>query len=350
MTPKLFTGLAAAALGSLLLAALVHTRAESWSEGVASGTRLMPSLQRDLPRLATITMKQGSQSVTLERKPDKGGEAWSLKDRGGYPVQGERVRALLLKLVDAELVDRKTRNPDRFGLLELEDMSVKDAKTRQLTLADDKGQKLADLLVGKRSVEQFAAGKGGTYVRRPAEKETWVVNSEIDLPTAVNQWVDTSIFEAQVAQVRKVEVSLEGTPSFAIEREAGKPAGKDAYKLAGGIGEGKKLKSDWTLEDVVNAFARVELEDVRRPVKPAADAKPASIATYEMENGGKITVTVRSEGEARWAIVQATGEGDAKAVADAVNKRAEGWEFRLPSWKYEQIFKKAADLTEDMKS
>lgn len=344
MTPKLFTGLTFGALASLVLAAVVHTRADNWTTGPATGAKLLPSLGRDMPRLTTITLKQGPQSVTLELK----GEAWSLKDRGGYPVQGERVRALLLRLADAELVDRKTRNPDRFALLELEDIGAKDAKSRFLALGDEKARPLAELIVGKRSVEQFGAGKGGTYVRRPGERETWLVNAEIEVNPAVNAWVDTTIFEAQIAQVKQVDIDL-GTEKLSILRAAGKPANKDSYALAGGLPDGKKLKSDWTLEDVVNAFARVELEDVRRPVPAAAGAPAPVTATYEMENGGKIVLRVRSEGEARWATIEASGEGDAKAGAEAIAKRAAGWEFRLPGWKFEQIFKKQADLLEDAK-
>lgn len=344
MTPKFFTGLTVAALASLLLAAFVHSRADSWSSGVASGAKLLPNLQRDLPRLATITMKQGTQTITLERN----GETWTVKDRGGYPVQGERVRALLLRLGEAELVDRKTRNPERFGLLELEDLTAKDAKSRLLTLADAKTGVLAEYLIGKRSVEQFSAGRGGTYVRRPGDRDTWLVNTEIDINPAVNQWVDTNVFEAQIAQVKRVEVDL-GTEKVIVERETGKPANKDAYKLVG-MPEGKKLKSDYTLEDLVNAFARVELEDVRRPVAPPVSDKPTATAVYEMENGGRITLKVRSEGDARWASVVATGEGEAKAIADAINTRAGGWEFRLPGWKYDQIFKKQADLIDEKKA
>ncbi len=344
MTPKQFTGLTLAAVASLALAAVVHSRADSWSTGAATGIKLLPSLQRDMPQLSTITMKQGAQSITLERK----GEAWSLKDRGGYPVQGDRVRALLLRLADAELVDRKTRNPERFSVLELEDLTAKDAKSRLLALADDKGKPLVELLIGKRSVEQFGAGKGGTYIRRPAEKETWLVNSEIEINPAVNTWVDTTIFEAQIAQVKQVDIDL-GSEKFSVLRASGKPANKDAYAFAGGLPDGKKLKSDYTLEDLVNAFARVELEDVRKPVAPAAGASAPMTAVYEMENGGKITMKVRTDGDARWAMVEATGEGDAKSATDAVNAKAAGWEFKLPSWKAEQIFKKQADLVEDVK-
>ena len=345
MTPKMFTRLTVTALGSLLLAAVVHTRADSWSSGGATGLKLLPTLQRDMSRLSTITIKQGTQSITLERK----GEAWSVKDRGGYPVQGERVRALLLRLADAELVDRKTRNPDRFAMLELADIGGAEAKSRLLALADDKARPLAELLIGKRSVEQFAAGKGGTYIRKPGDRETWLVNAEIDINPAVNTWVDTTVFEAQIAQVKRVEVDLGGAERVIIDREAGKPAGKDAYKLAG-MPEGKKLKSEYTLEDLVNAFARVELEDVRKPVPPAAGATVPVSAVYETENGAKITMRVRSDGDARWAIIEATGaESDAKTAADAVNKRTAGWEFRLPGWKYDQIYKKQNDLIEDEK-
>ena len=345
MTPKLFTGLTFAALGSLLLAAVIHTRADSWVSGTASGAKLLPSLQRDMPRIATITLKQGTQAVTLERK----GEAWSLKDRGGYLVQGDRVRALLLKLADAEIVDRKTRNPERFGVLELEDLTAKDAKSRLLSIADDKGKAMHEILVGKRSVEQFAAGKGGTYIRRPAEKETWLVSTEIDVNPAVNQWVDTTMFEAEIAKVKQVVVNLAGEAPLVIDREAGKPANKDSYKLAG-MPAGKKLKSDYTLEDLVNAFARVELEDVRTPVAAAKDAAAPSTAVYETETGARITLRVRSEGDQRWAVVEAAGEGDGKTVADKITAATTGWEYRLPAWKYEQIFKKQADLIDDVKS
>ena len=264
--------------------------------------------------------------------------------------QGERVRALLVKLADAALVDRKTRNPERFGLLELEDIGVKDAKSRFLAIADDKAKPIAELIVGKRSAEQFAAGKGGTYIRRPGERDTWLVNTEIDVNPAVNQWVDTTIFEAEIAKVKRVEVTIPGEEQVvAVDREVGKPANKDSYKLQDHPA-GKKLKSDYTLEDLVNAFARVELEDVRKPVAPAAGVPAPHVATYETDSGTKITMRVRSDGDARWASVEAVGEGDGKAAADKVNAAATGWEFRLPGWKFDQIFKKQADLLDDLKS
>lgn len=382
MTPKLFTGLAVSAVGSLVLAALVHASADSWSTGVASGAKLLPYFKTDVARTQTVTLKQGGQSIVLERK----GEAWSIKDRGGFPVQGAKIGTLLAKLEDAQLVDRKTRNPERFAVLELEDPAAKDAKSRVLTIADDKGRPIADLIVGKRSTEQFGAGKGGTYVRRPGENDTWLVNTEIDVNPAVNQWVDTSIFEAEIAKVARVSSEAAGQPKLVVEREAGKPANKDGYKLAD-MPAGRKLKYDYALEDIVNAFARVEFEDMRKPpaATPADAATPASLAVFEADNGLKINVRVRSEGDARWATIDATApaapaasaveakpageakpeakpdtpgeaakpdpkieaQAAAKAAADKINARAAGWQFRLPTWKFDQLFKKQADLLDN---
>ena len=387
MNPRLFTGLAVAAVGSLILAALVHASSDSWSSGVAGGARLFPSFRGDVARIQTVTLKQGGQTLVLERK----GDVWNVKDRGGFPVQGSKVGNLLAKLEAAELVDRKTKNPERFPLLELEDPAAKDAKSRYIAVADDKGRTFAEAIVGKRSTEQFGAGKGGTYVRRPSANETWLVNAEIDVNTAVNQWVDTTIFEAEIAKVARVSSEAPGEAKLVIEREAGKPANKDGYKLAD-MPAGKKLKQEYALEDIVNAFARVEFEDVRKPPATPA-AGPVSVTQFEADDGLRIALRSVSEGEARWATVEATAvpvagkpaapaapvakpdtakpdvakpdekaepgtepkveakpeptvevQAAAKAAADKINARAAGWQFKLPSWKVDQFFKKQADL------
>ena len=162
------------AIGALGLAAMVHTRADSWDSGVAAGAKLLPSLQRDMPRIATITLKQGANTVTIERK----GEAWSLKDRGGYPVQGERVRALLVKLADAELIDRKTRNPERFALLELEDLSAKDAN--RVSSPSPTTRAGRSLTSSSASAASSSSGRQGRHLYAPAGRERHLARQHRD--------------------------------------------------------------------------------------------------------------------------------------------------------------------------
>ena len=236
-----------------------------------------------MPRASpTITIKQGAKSIVLERK----GEEWSLKNSGGYPVPADRVRALLVKLASAELVDRKTRNPERHALLELEDPAGKDAKSRQVIDRRRAGQ--AARRDHRRQAQRRAARhRQGRHLRAsPGEKDTWLVSGELDPNPAVNQWVDTTIFEAEIAKVARVRIDAPGAPQLGVDREAGKPANKDGYKLVG-MPEGKKLKYEYALEDIVNAFARVELEDVRKPVAPAAGAAAPATAVFEAETGSE---------------------------------------------------------------
>ena len=284
------------------------------------------------------------------------------------------MRALLLKLADAELVDRKTRNPERFGLLELEDIGAKDAKSRLLALADDKGAaaRRADRRQAQRRAVRAPARAAPTSAG-PASKDTWLVNAEIDVNPAVNQWVDTTIFEAQIAQVKRVEVTMPGeTPSSSSSARRASPPTRTPTSSPG-MPEGKKLKSDYTLEDLVNAFARVELEDVRKPVAPAADApaprtspstrwrtaarSPCGFAARAMRAGRSSRPPARAtprppptrSTRAPPAGSSACPAGSTTSI-DKINGVASGWEFRLPAWKYDQIFKKGSDLVDDVKS
>ncbi|MGE3712462.1 MAG: DUF4340 domain-containing protein, partial [Hyphomicrobiaceae bacterium] len=227
MSPKLFTGLGICAAVLLVVAAIVNATSDQWSSGVPTGTKLFPQLASNLESARTLTIKRGDKTLVLERKSDT---EWVAKSSSGYPTQADKIRALTAKLADAELVAPKTRMPERFSLLDLADVG-KDAKSRLITVAGNDGKTIAEVIIGKRSVEQFGAGKGGTYVRKPGHSETWLINTEIDVNPDVNQWVDTTVFEAKIADVKRVTVERPGEPGIVIEREAGKPANKDGYKL-----------------------------------------------------------------------------------------------------------------------
>lgn len=338
MSPKTFTSLAIATVASLLLAAVIHSSANSWTPGAASGDKLLPALPRDAARAQVLTILQGDKSIVIEKK----GNDWSLKDRGGYAASTEKVRSLLLRLSNAEIVDAKTRNPERHKMLELDDPKAKDAKARQIIVADDKGKALVDLVVGKRSSEQLGTGKGGTYVRRPGQNETWLVNVELDPTPLVPFWVDSTMFETHVGKAKGVTVEIPGEAPV----EVAKAEGGTATWTVANIPEGMKLKYQFAADDMLNAFSRMELEDVRRAVAIAADVKPTGVSTFRDDKGLQIVATMYGTGEDRWLKIVAKGEGDAKAEADAINAKVKDWDYKIGSWKLDQMFKKADDLYE----
>lgn len=340
MSPKSFIGLAIAAVVSLALAAVIHASANPWLSSATIGENLFPALARDAGRAQIVSIVQGDKSIVIEKK----GDGWVLKDRGGYPASAERMRTLLLRIADAKIVDPKTRNPSLHKSLELEDPRQKDAKSRLVKVTDAQDRALVDIIIGKRSSEQLGTGKGGTFVRRPGQNETWLVSGEIDPTPLVPFWVDATMFETHVGKAKGTTVEIPGEKPIEVVRS---PEGKTATWTIGNIPEGMKMKYEFAADDMLNAFSRMELEDVRPAMKIPPDVKPTGVSTYRDDKGLEIIATMYGTGEDRWLKIHATGtEGDPKTEADKINAKVKDWDYKIGTWKLDQMFKKADELFE----
>ena len=383
MTPKSFVYLAAAAVVSALFAIVTFAANNPWGSGPIGGEKLMPTLAGSIGQVAEVAIRQGEDAVVLERS----GGTWSLKSRGGYPVDVGKVRALLVGLGEAELVEPKTSRAEKYAVLELEDPAGKGAKSRLVEVTDAKGNAIAQAVLGKKRSEGYATGKtGGTYVRRPGNPQTWLANAELEAPVATKDWVKTSVLALDSARINRISIESPGEQALKIERPAPAPA-KDAAattkdakapekadakadakadvmklhqmaeppapptppaKLAfvGFPTDGKKLKDASAAESLARAVASIDLEDVRKLAAPPS-ADGASVVKIESADGVATTLRLRKEGDAHWLAVTATGgEGEAKKAADEIAARTQGWEFKVPAWKAEAILKKRADLIE----
>jgi hypothetical protein len=337
MKPTSFAALAVATVLVLAVAIAAYGTQNRWSQAKVSGASLFPNLPAQSPRIARIELKQGEKSLTLAR--DK--EAWSLADRGGYPVKADAVRALLVKLAQAELVEGKTSNKERYAQLELEEPAGKDAKSRLVRIVDDKGAPIAEAIVGKKRFDAFGASKGGTYVRKPGDAQTWLSNADLDVSLALRDWVQPGLLDLAAAKIAKLTIEVPGEEPLVIERD-GTDANK--HKLAS-IPDGKKLKEGTGIDSIVRAVGSIELEDVRKPAATAGSE--AGTARIEADGGLTVTLRLRKEGEDYWGTLEAAGsDGEAKKNADEIAAKAQGWEFKIPAGKAQSILKRRADLVE----
>jgi hypothetical protein len=372
MTPKSFVYLAAAAVVSAVLAVVTFAANNPWGSGPVGGEKLMPTLATSIGQVAEVAVRQGEDAVVLERS----GGTWSLKSRGGYPVDVVKVRALLVGLGEAELVEPKTSRADKYAALELEDPAGKGAKSRLVKVTDAKGNAIAEAVLGKKRSEGYGTGKtGGTYVRRPGNPQTWLANVELDAPVATKDWVKTQVLALDSAKINRISIEIPGEQPLKIERPDPAPAkdaaattkdakqdAKDAkapekagakadakadakvdvmklHQMAeppaapaklGFVGfptDGKKLKDASAADGVARAVASIDLEDVRKLAsQPAADG--ASVVKVESADGLSTTLRLRKEGDAHWLAVTATGgEGEARKAADEMAARTKDWEF-----------------------
>jgi Domain of unknown function (DUF4340) len=340
MKPRSFAALAVITVFAVAISMTTYASQNRWSQAQVTGAGLFPDLASQASTIARIELKQGDKSLTLVREKD----GWSIADRGGYPAKPEAVRTLLVKLAGAELVESKTRNKDRYALLELEDPSGKDSKSRLLRLLDDKGGVIGEVVVGKKRFDAFGGSKSGTYVRKPGEAQTWLSNADRDVSAGLRDWVQPGVLDIPGPKIGAVTIEIPGEEPLKIARDT---ADATKYALVG-MPEGKKLKEGAGIDAIVRAAGNIELEDVRKAAAPATPpAADAGVAKIEADGGLAATVRLRKEGEDTWVSIEATGaDGDAKKTADEITKRTQGWEFKVPAYKAQSILKRRADLFE----
>jgi hypothetical protein len=337
MKPRSFAALALVTAAVLAVAIATYAAQNRWAQAKVSGEALFPTLVAQAGKVARIEIRQGDKVLALAR--DK--ESWSLADRSGYPAKAEAVRALLVKLAGAELVEAKTQKKDRYSLLELEDPSGKDAKSRLLRLLDDKGGVIAEAVIGKKRYDAFGASRSGTYVRKAGEAQTWLSNADLDVAVSVRDWVQPGILDVASNKIKKLTVEVPGEEPLIIERDA---ADANKHTLVG-IPDGKKLKAGAGIDSIVRAAGNIELEDVRKLA--GAAGSDAGVAKLEGDGGLAVTLKLRKDADASWVSIEAAGaDGDAKTTAEEITRKAQGWEFKVPAHKTDTILKRRADLFE----
>lgn len=334
MTPRTFVKLAIAAAATSLAALAVYAANAPWSDVKTVGAKLAPSLASGT-RAGSIAIAQDGTTLTLVADKDN---RWSLKERANYPADPEPVRRLLVALAQAEKVEPKTKSAERHAILEVE-APAKGAKSRSVEVFDAKGASLGSHIVGKRKFDAFGQGKSGTYVRGAKDAQVWLVNADIEASTEVRRWIKPGIFETDGAKLADVKLEVAGEPPIEITRVDGKLAFKDLP------GDGKKLKDAGAADAIARAAAQLEAEDVRKLEQTPAGAG-VSIVTLKGDKGLEVVLRLRRDGETPWVSVTASGDGEAKATADAINAKAKGWEYKLATAKADQILKKRADLVE----
>jgi hypothetical protein len=181
----------------------------------------------------------------------------------------------------------------------------------------------------------------------------------------VVSWLDRGLID--VARERVATVLLVQADGAKLEAARAKATDKN-FTLKNAVPKGKKVKSEWDVNNLAGPFERLELEDVR----PVADilvtpgTPYGAIATFdgvvvradivELEGQAWARLSARYEAPAATPSEDEVKEGklkstdEAKKEVETFNAKVGNWAYRLPDWKTENLRKKIADLIEDEKS
>ena len=329
MSPKVFVGLLVVTLITSAAAAVTVLREPAAAPVQYGDQPAFPALRANPDAVAKIELTTPDGKFTLVRET---GDRWSAAQRFGYAVDGKRVRDLVVALADMRLIEAKTKMPDRYGRIEVEDVDTKGAKSRLLRLETADGKVLAEALFGKQHHRLTGSQAEGTYLRRPGEAQAWLASGGVQIEPKVVDWLDKQVVDLSADKVRRIEIRPEGGEAYVAERAA---AG--APLTLQNLAQGQTAKKAEDLDRLASAFAAVTFDDVQRrgDLKWPASEQTAVATTFD---GVEVTAHLAKIDGQPWAMFDAR---QVEAAAPAA-KVSNGDQATAPAAKTEPA-DKAAD-------
>ena len=344
MSPNTFIAWAIAAAVTLVAALGV-----TFSEPAVTTVRLtnepaFPLLRADPDAVVKITVTTREAGFTLVRGEDG---AWTAPDKFGYRAAPDKVRALVVGLADMRLVEAKTKRPDRYERLQVEDVTTEYSTSRLLRLADAQDTVLAEVILGKRS-EGFTAGQdAGTYLRRPGEEQSWLASGGPEVEDALIDWLDRGVVDLENDRIRRIEVSPAATERYVAFRDA--EAGQFRLET---MPEGRALLSG-ALGRQASGLSNLSLMDVKPRTELSLPAN-RSVAILTTFYGLVVTTELATIAEEHWAFFQARAVAQddqdaeqaksARKEAEAINARVGAWAFQIDTFAAERLGKPLEEL------
>ena len=365
----------------LAVLALLVIAAAIWLSGQrelrrddTAGARALPALSPALNNVTEIRLvKAGDQTVVTLKRADTN---WQVAERAGYPADSAKVRKLLIDLADLKVLEQKTDNPANYAVLGVEDVKAPTATGVRIDIAGL--PEPVSLIVGKN------AGSRSTYARLAQSAQSLAVTPALTLDTEPRNWLDRSLLDVPAARVQQVRVTDANGHSYLAKRESREQTDFTVPDLP----KGRALTSPTAANSASTALDDVTFDDVRPAAPAPASPKGVVRAEFRLFDGTVIDITGREDGEHRWIQLQprfdeaqqqlfavaatppATDEKDAKAAAESASVappatpppaterkpdevRAEvekwaarfaGWDYEVPGYKYESLFRPLDEL------
>lgn len=330
MGPRLIGGLALVTLMVTLAATVIAIRQPDSSPVGSLDAPAFPALRERPDAVARAVIGSAEGEITLVREAP---ERWVAQERAGYPVLGDKVRALVVALADMRLIEAKTRRPDRYERLELEDPDAEGATSRLVRIEDENGGLLAEAIFGKQRQRLTGTEPSGIYLRRPGEEQTWLASGSPQIDVAVQDWLQTTIVDLAPGKVQDIEMQpADGEPfAFARQGDGGPLALQD-------LGEDEQLDPRANLDQLAGSFGGLALEDVR-PASEVAWPESPSRVRVRTADGLELSVRLALIDDQPWLAIEsvrasgpaAEEEADppARPNPEEIAARTDGWAYRI---------------------
>jgi hypothetical protein len=326
-------------VGILLISSIVIVILAAWLSSNRPATRAtlagQPVMQGfDKTNVNSVTEIRLSKGDGTKTTLKKGSADWSVGERD-YPADSGKVRKLLLDLAALNVIEEKTSVAENYPALGVEDTTSDKATGTRVEAVTP--TKTYSLIVGKSS------GMKSGYVRVANAPQSLLATPLITVDADPRRWLDHTLLDISQDRIKEFTVKPADAPGYTASRP-----NKDQSDFAvSDIPKGRKLSSPAAADPIAGSLASVSLDDVQKvPATPPAGVSHAVFTTFD---GLKMDVAGRKEGTKTLVTFTPTSTDKAtEAEVKTLEARLKGWEFEIPSYKYEGMFRPMEDLLEKL--
>ena len=184
---------------SIILLGLLFTFLNKEYSSNAVYNKLFSNIETKIDNVSRIEIENNSNITYLFKKDG----TWVLPNYDDYPAAEEKIRSLLLSIVQLKVIDKKTNNAALHKNLGLSFPLEKDSS--RIRLLGEEKNLISDFIIGKISKHNVDF----SYIRKFDNDQSWLFKNVFDIKKNEIDWSENSILK--IARWRIKSVKLENT-------------------------------------------------------------------------------------------------------------------------------------------
>jgi hypothetical protein len=332
-------------------AVFVNLRApQSGKEKIA----FFPGLANQTERVSHISIKGYSNEINLSRVDD----TWVVDEFDGYPALPDKVKSAVLGAADLKINAPKTALPRLYKRLGVEGPEVEDTTSLLFTLKDAEKNKIIEMIIGKTRISSASQSTPGLYIRRPEDKQSYLVDGVMDITTSKTDWIERSLLDIPAEAIRAVRIDHADGDTFTLFKNE---KGQEKFQLEN-LPEGKKPASDLIISRYGAILQDIQISGARSKAKLAEPENSIRVRIHTFE-GTVVDMVVFEDEDTPYAsfefrfdesLVQDNTEQEkidgVKTFISNMNAHTLNWWYQIPPFKYDIIKKRSDSVIRDVSS
>jgi len=321
MNAKTLIGLGVATAALFAAAIVVNNQKQgAHSPTREAGRKLFPELAKNVNAVAALDVTSKDGVIKLA----KSGERWGVADKGGYPVDFDKVKQIVVAVSEFEILTELSKNPANYKKLGVLAPDAEGSESKRLTLKDASGAVLADVLIGTTKNSQGFGGKPSLFVRSANSEQPYEVSGSVNLFGDASTWMKREIAKLEANRVKSVVIAHPDGGRLAIAKAAAEETNYTVEDLPAGA----ELMWAGAANGIAGALQYLSLEDV----KPAAEMtlENPTVAEFTTFDGMRVTVRTTEADGKTWMSVAASFDESLRAELAGPTPAPEATEGEAP--------------------